>query len=60
MYVICVYLPIIVSTTYCVVFLLCFSSSCVLYVAIFSGMSMFDYPSVFSNVYSISLKWSIK
>ena len=39
-----------VSNTYCVVFLLCFSSFCVPYVASFSGLSIFDSPSVFSNV----------
>ena len=32
------------SNTYCVVFLLCFSSSCVPYVASFFGMSFFDCP----------------
>jgi hypothetical protein len=32
-----------VSNTYCVVFLLCFSSSCVPYVASFSGLSLLDY-----------------
>jgi hypothetical protein len=41
-YVICVCLRIVVSNTYCVAFLFCFSSSCVLYVASFSGLSMFD------------------
>ena len=35
-----------VSNTYYVVFLLCFSSSCVPYVASFSGLSVFDYPFV--------------
>ena len=35
-----------VSNTYCVVFLFCFSSSCVSYVASFSGLSMFDCPFV--------------
>ena len=34
------------------VFLLCFSSSCVPYVASFSGLSFSDYLSVFSNIYS--------
>jgi hypothetical protein len=42
-YVICVCLCIVVSNTYCVVYLLCFSSSCVSYVAI-SGMCIFDCP----------------
>jgi hypothetical protein len=37
-YVICVCVCIVVSNTYCVVFLLCFSSSCVPYVASFSGL----------------------
>ena len=34
----------IVSNAYCVVFLFCFSSSCVLYVASFSELSIFDIP----------------
>jgi len=47
-YVICVCLCIVVSNTCCVVFLSFFlSSSCA---AIFSGLSIFDDPSVFSNV----------
>jgi len=41
-YVICVCLRILESNTYCVVFLFCFSSFCVLYVASFSGLSIFD------------------
>ena len=42
----------LVSNTYCVVFLFCFSSSCVPYVAIFSELSFFlIVPSLFSNVY---------
>ena len=45
------YLHIVVSNTYCVVFLLCFSSSCVSYVPSCSGLSIFDALSVFSNVY---------
>jgi hypothetical protein len=49
-YVICVSLRIVVSNTYCAVLLFCFSSSCVPYVASFSGFSIVDYPSVFSNV----------
>jgi hypothetical protein len=40
------FLCIVVSNTYCVVFLLCFSSSCVHYVASFSGLSIFNYPFV--------------
>ena len=35
-------LRIVVSNTYCVVVLFCFSSSCVLYVASFSGLFIFD------------------
>ena len=35
----------------CVAFLFCLSSSCVPYVANFSGLSIFIAPSVFSNVY---------
>ena len=35
---------IVVSNTYCVVFMFCFSSSYVLYVASFSGLSVFDCP----------------
>jgi len=41
---ICVCLHILVSNTHCVVFLFCFSSSCVSYVASFSGLSIFDLP----------------
>ena len=40
-YVICVCLRIVVSNTYCVVF---FFSSCVPYIASFSGLSIFDCP----------------
>ena len=45
-----------VLCTLCCLFLcvvLCFSSSGVPYVAFFSGLSIFDCPSVFSNVYLI-------
>ena len=35
---------VVVFYTYCLVFLLCFSSSCVPYVASFSGLSIFDGP----------------
>ena len=34
----------------CIVFLFCFSSSCVPYVTSFSELSIFDCPSVFSNI----------
>ena len=47
------------SNTYYVVFLLRFSSSGVAYVAFFSGLSIFDCPSVFSNVYLIKSHASI-
>ena len=39
-YVICAYLHIVVSNTYCVEILLCLSSFCVLYVADFPGLSI--------------------
>ena len=42
---------IVVSNTYCVVFLFCFSSCCVPCVASFSGLYILIAPSVFSNVY---------
>jgi hypothetical protein len=38
------------SSTYCVVFFLFFSSSCVSYVASFSGLSFFIAPAVFSFI----------
>jgi len=41
-------LCIVMSNTYHVVFLFCFSLSCVPYVASFSGLSIFVDPSVFS------------
>jgi hypothetical protein len=43
-YSVSVCLCIMVSNTYCVVFLLCFSSSCAPYDASFSGLSNFDCP----------------
>jgi len=46
----------VVSNTHCVVFLFCFSSSCVPYVTRFSVLSIFDCPSVFSNVYLCIIK----
>ena len=50
-YIICVSLRVLVSSTYCVVFLLSFSSSCVPYVASFSRFILFLIVlSVFSNV----------
>jgi len=50
-YVICVCLRIVVSNTYCVVFLFCFSSSCVPYIASFLDCLFLITPSVFSNVF---------
>ena len=50
-------LRMVVSNIYCVVFLFCFSSSCVSYVVIFSGLSTLIAPSVFSNVFYLS-QWS--
>ena len=38
----CVYVSIVVSNTYCVPYLFSCSSSCVLYLASFSGLSFFD------------------
>jgi hypothetical protein len=52
-YVVCVCLCIVVPNTYCVVFLFCFSSSCVAFVASFSGLSFLIASSVFANVYLI-------
>ena len=43
-YAMCVCLCIVVSNTYCVVFLFCFSSSCISYATSFSGLSIFDCP----------------
>ena len=41
-FVICVCVHIVVSNIYCVVCMFCFSWSCVLYITVFSGLSMFD------------------
>ena len=38
----CLFVYIVVSNTYCIVVLFCFSSSCVAYDASFSGLFMFD------------------
>jgi len=46
--VICVCLRIVMSNTYCVVFLFCLSSSCVLYVASFSRLSILWWPLRYS------------
>jgi hypothetical protein len=50
-------LALVVSNTYSVVSLFCFYSSCVPYVASFSGLSVFDctFAAVFSKVYVLSL-----
>ena len=53
-YVICVCLRILLSTTYCVVFLFCFSSSCVPYVASSSGMSIFGLPLQYSLTFIVT------
>ena len=37
----------------CIVFLFCFSSSCVPYVGSFSELFIFDCPSVFSNILGV-------
>ena len=53
-YVICVCLRVVVSNTYCVVFLSCFSSSCVHYICMLPvslDCPCLIVPSVFSNVY---------
>jgi hypothetical protein len=56
---ICVCLRIVVSNTYCVLFLFCFSSSCVPYVVSFSGLFLFCFSSsCVSCVVSFS-GWSI-
>ena len=44
-YVFCVCLHIVMSITYCVVFLFCLSSSCAPYVASFSGLFLFCFSS---------------
>jgi len=55
-YVICFCLRIVVSNTYCVVFLFWFSSSCVRYIASFTGLSIFG--SLFGNLLRLfKTKW---
>ena len=49
-YVLCACLHSVVFNKYCVVFLFCFSSSCVPYVASFSGLPILVVPSLFSNI----------
>ena len=45
----CVCLSKMVSITYCVLFLFCFTSACVPYITSFSGLSIFIASSVFSS-----------
>ena len=53
-------LCIVVSNTYCVVFLFCSSSSCVPYVVSFSGLSIFDCLfRILYRLYIISIKKTI-
>jgi hypothetical protein len=53
-YLICACLHLVVSSIYCVVFLLCLSSSCVPYVASFSGLFIFYYPfGILQRLFSI-------
>jgi hypothetical protein len=47
---------ILVSNTYCVVFLFCLSSSCAPYVANVSGLSIFDCPFVLFLIFSIGFR----
>ena len=45
------------TNTYCIVFMFCFSSSCVTYVGSFSGLYFFLFASsVISNIYPIKSK----
>jgi hypothetical protein len=46
-----------VSNTYCLVFLFCFPSSCVLYVASFSRLSIFAFP--FSILYRLFIRTQV-
>ena len=50
-YVVCACLHVVVSGSRYVVYMLCFSLSCVPCVASLSGLPIFDFPSVFSDVY---------
>ena len=50
----------VVSNTYCVVFLLCLSSSCVPYVPVSLDCPFLIVPSVFSNVDLWFVEWSGK
>ena len=52
---------IMVPNSYCVVILFCFSSSCVIYVASFSGVSIFILPLLYSlTFYLILLSLSVE
>ena len=59
-YVISVCLRIVLSYTYCVVFLFCLSSSWVPYVVNFSGLFILIAPSVLSNVYFMHISTNFK
>ena len=52
-YVICVWLHIVVSKAYCIVFLFCLSSSCVPMLPVSLDCRILIAPSVFSNLYWI-------
>ena len=60
MYVVCVCLRVVVCNTCCVVFLFCFSSSCVPYVASYSELSFFLLPHRYSLtfIYRISYNFA--
>ena len=55
-YVSCACLRIGMSNSYCVVFLLCLSSSYEHYVTSFSGLSILIAPLVFFNIYSMIMQ----
>ena len=51
---------IVVSNTYCVVFLFCLSSSCVPYFASFSGFSIFECPfGILKRLFTVLLMLSV-
>ena len=52
-YVISICLPIVLSNSYCVVFMFCFPSVCAPYVAVSLDCPFLIVPSVFSNVYVV-------
>jgi hypothetical protein len=59
-YIICACLRLVVSKAYCVACLLCFSSSCLSCVAIFSGLSFFYCPIRYSLTFNcnLTIAWS--